>query len=239
MTDENRNDITVNGGGTIAGGSYENVTINGGGNVTGDLVCTNLRINGMGTCAGTVKAATLTVNGTGTFQSSVQAGEMSVNGDATVRRGLGVTDLSVRGNLAVEGGVAAKDLDVKGLLRVGGDITGETVRGEGSLQARDVKVGSLDLTIYGPSKVSNVEADRITLRAPGSFGFFMFFAEKRFTAQSLRASEVWAEYTTANVVSAGNAIIGAESRIGLVQYSGNYSVRDGAQVSEARKVELG
>ncbi len=56
----------------------------------------------------------------------------------------------------------------------------------------------------------------------------IFWADKRFTAESIRASEVWAEHTSANVISAGNATVGRESRIGLVQYSGTYSAIDGA-----------
>ena len=48
-----------------------------------------------------------------------------------------------------------------------------------------------------------------------------------------------AECTTANIVSAGNATIGRESRVGLVQYSGTYSYRDNAQIGEARKMEPG
>lgn len=240
MEDTTRNDVTVNGGGTIAPGTYENVTINGGGTVTGDVVCTALRVNGLGTLKGTVKAATLSVNGTGTFEGAVQAGEMVVNGDASVRAGLGVTRLELRGNLNVDGGIAAGDIELKGVLKAGGDLTLQTLRGEGTVEAQQVKADSFDLAVYGPSRVRSVEANRVTLRAPGSFAdVFMFFTEKAFTAETIRASEVWLEHTVANIVSAGNAIVGRESRIGLVQYSGTYSARDGALVTEARKVEMG
>lgn len=235
MTDV-RNDITVNGGGTIAGGTYENVTINGGGTVTGDLVCTALRVNGMGTCHGSVKAATIAVNGTGTFGGAVQTGELTVNGDASVRAGLGVNTLTVRGNLTVDGGVAARAVELKGFARIAGDFSLEDLRGEGALEALKVTANSFDLAVYGASKVTSLEATRVVLRAPGSLGGLMFFTDKRFTAESIRANEVWAENTTATVVSAGNATIGKESRIGLVQYSGAYSAVDNAAVTEARQV---
>jgi len=234
---ESRNDITVNGGGTIAAGTYEVVTINGGGTVTGDLVCTTLKVNGMGTCKGSVKAATISVNGTGTFEGPVQAGDLTVNGDASVRAGLGVNNLVVKGNLTVDAGVAARSVEVKGFARIAGDLTADEVRGEGALEARDVKVtGGFDLSVYGASKVKSLDAARVVLRAPGSFGAMMFFTEKRFTAESIRGTEVWAEHTSANVVSAGNATIGRESRIGLVQYTGTYALVDNGVVTEARKV---
>lgn len=235
---EQRNDITVNGGGTIAPGTYETVTINGGGTVTGDLTCTALRINGMGTCSGSVKAGSIAVNGTGTFNSSVQASELSINGDASVRGGLGVSRLTVRGNLSVDGGLNLRELELKGVLRTRGNLTAESVRAEGTLDALDVTADSFDLAVYGPSKVRSLDAGRVTLRSGGSFAdVFMFFADKTFTAETIRGSEVWAEQTVANVVSAGNATIGKNSRIGLVHYSGSYSTQDNAQVTEARKVE--
>lgn len=238
MAGEARNDVTVNGAGTVAAGHYENVTINGGGTITGELVCTALRINGAGTCNGSVKAATIAVNGSGTFDEAVQVGEMTVNGNATVRAGLGVSRLAVRGNLTAEGGVAAHDVDLKGMLRTAGDVSTNTLRGEGGLEAGSVKADQFDLTVYGPSKVRTLEANRVTLRAPGSLGAFIgLFTDTRLSAQSIRASEVWAEYTTADAVSAGNATIGRGSRIGTVVYSGTYSAVDDAQVGESRKVE--
>lgn len=236
MGEEVRNDITINGGGTVAAGSYENVTVNGGGTIGGDLVCTTLRINGAATCQGSVKAATLSVNGSGTFNGSVQAGEMNVNGDASVRAGLGVRTLTLRGNLTVEGGIAAHEIDLRGYLRTPGDITADLVRGEGAIEAADLTCETLDLGVYGPSVVRNVQATRVTLRAPRSFAeVFMFFTTKEFKAESIRANEVWLEHTVASTVSAGNATIGAGSRIGLVHYSGTYAKRDDAQVAEERK----
>jgi cytoskeletal protein CcmA (bactofilin family) len=233
---EVRNDITVNGGGTIAPGSYENVTINGGGTVTGDLTCTTLRINGMGTCSGSVKAGTVTVNGSGTFQGTMQVGEMSVNGDASVRAGLGASRLNVRGNMGVDGGVNAHDVDLKGALRMHGDLSCDSFKGEGTVEAADVRADTFDIAVYGPSKVRSIEAGRVTIRSAGSFAdVFMFFTDKRFTAESIRAHEVWIEQTTANVVSAGNATIGRESRIGLVVYSGTYSTQDDGQAAEVRQ----
>lgn len=238
MSEHARNDVTVNGGGTIAAGTYENVTINGGGTVSGDLTCTTLRVNGVGTCQGSVKAATITVNGSGTFNGPVQAGEFTVNGDASVRAGVGANRLFVRGNLTADGGIAARETDLKGRLRTRGDITGDAFRGEGAVEAEAVRVETLDLAVYGPSRVQSVEAKRVTLRAPSSLAdVFMFFTDNRFTAESIRAGEVWVEYATANVVSAGNATVGRESRIGLVHYSGTYSQVDNAQVTEARKAE--
>lgn len=238
MTESTRQNVTISGAGTIGAGAYEIVTVNGGGTISGDITCTSLRINGMGTCKGSVKAADVAVNGTATFEAPVQASEMVVNGDASVRAGLGVGHLVIRGNLAVEGGVAARDVDLKGVLRVAGDLTADTVRAEGSLSANDVRADLFDLAVYSASKVRSVDAGRVTLRAPASFAdVFMFFTDKQFTATSIRGSEVWLEHTVANVVSAGNATIGRDSRIGLVQHSGAYSLADNAVVGEACRVE--
>ena len=163
-----------------------------------------LRVNGVATCVGSVKAATVNVNGTGTFQGPVQVSEMSVNGDASVRAGLGVGNLVVRGNLTVDGGVAARDIELKGVMRVRGDLTTGSLRGEGTLEAGAIRADSFDSWSTVPRRSKSVEASRVTLRAPGSLAAaVMFWADKRFTVESIRASEVWAEHTSANVISAG------------------------------------
>lgn len=237
MTDGARQDITINGGGTVAAGSYETVTINGGGTVTGDIVCTALRINGATTCQGSVKAGSISVNGSGTFNGAVQAGEMSVNGDSSIRGGLGVRALTIRGTLSVDGGVAANAIDMRGRLRTPGDVAVDgAFGGEGAIEARDVKAATIDLGVAGSSVVRNVEADRVTLRSPSDVGsFFAMFTSKEFRAESIRAGEVWLEHTVASVVSAGNATLGTGSRIGLVHYSGTFAKGSDAQVAEERK----
>jgi cytoskeletal protein CcmA (bactofilin family) len=238
MSESARNDVTVNGGGTIAAGAYENVTINGAGTITGDITCTSLRVNGVGTCRGAVKAAKVNTNGTTTFEGPVQVSELTVNGDASIRAGLGVGTLVLRGNLSVDGGINAREIDVKGALRAGGDVTADVFRGEGTVVAGDVHVETFDLAVYGSSKVAHLEAERAVLRAPGSLAeMLMFFSEKQFIAETIRAREAWLEHTVANVVSAGNVTVGRASRIGLVHYSGTYSQVDNALVSEARKAE--
>ncbi len=234
------NDVTVNGGGTIAEGSYGSVTINGAGTVTGDLVCTTLKINGAATFNGDVKAATIGVNGSGTFNRAVQVSDLNVNGDATVRGGLGVTSLAVRGNLKVEGGIAAVDIDIRGLLKTLGDITCETLHGEGSLTAVNVNARSVDMGVYGTSRLGHLEAERVTIRVPNSFAeVIRMFTRKEFNAESIRAREAFLEDTVANVVSAGNVTVGQNSRIGLVQYSGAYATQGNAAVTEARQVTAG
>lgn len=239
MSDGGRSDITINGGGTVAAGTYENVTVNGGGTVSGDIVCTTLRINGAATVNGSVKAATLNVNGSGTFNGPVQVGEMSANGDASVRGGLGVRVLTVRGNLTVDGGIAAGEIDLRGRIKTPADITAEkAVRGEGAVEARDVTAESVDLGVAGPSSVRKVEAQRVTLRSPSDLGgVFALFTTKEFKAETVRASEVWLEHAVVNTVSAGNATIGTGSRIGLVHYSGTFAKGSDALIGEERKAE--
>ena len=238
MNETPRSDVTINGGGSVAAGTYETVTINGGGTITGDIICTALKINGAGTCRGSVQAGTVFVNGTATVDGSVQANEMTVNGDATVRAGIGVGRLVARGNLVADVGIAAHSVELTGVIRCSGDLKADTLRAEGALSASHVAVESFDLAAYGASKITSIEAQRVVVRAPGSLAdVLMFFTDKELTAETIRASEVWLEHTVANVVSAGNATVGRDSRIGLVQYSGSYTLADNGLVSEARRVE--
>lgn len=238
MVDQGRSDITVNGGGTIPAGTYETVTVNGGGTVQGELVCTTLRINGAATCTGDVKAATVYINGSGTFNGHLQALDLTVNGDCGVRGGVGAGTINVRGNVNVDAGVNANVLDLRGFVRTRGDLAIDEIKGDGALEAVNVRCTSLDLGVYGPSDVKSVDGERVILRPPGSFAdVFMFFARKEFRAETITASEVWLSNTAANVVNAGNATLGDGCRIGLVHYSGALLKQPGAVVTEERRAE--
>jgi len=232
-----RNDAIINGGGTLAGGSYETVTINGGGQITGDLIATTLRINGGCTCQGTVRAGTVAVSGAGTFVGSVQAGEMTVNGSARLDGALGVGRLVVKGNATASGGIAAREVELKGVLKTPRDITAERFVGEGAIEAASLVSDLLDIATYGPSKLGAVRCGRIVVREPGPFAeFFALFTSPSFTAETIHADEAWLANTVAHLVSARIVTLAAGSRVGRVEYRETYSPSDRAAVTEVRQV---
>lgn len=239
---EERNDMKINGEGSMAGGTYGAITINGAGSVNGDADATDVRINGAGTINGKLVAQSVTVNGAGTFNGSVQANEMTVNGDASIRDGAGIGRFTVKGNATVGGGLAATELIVRGFLKTAGDCEAESFSGEGGFTIGGLlNAGSVDIKVYGPCKVREIGGEKITVRQPQGFQsftqIFTFWAEKVLETETIEGDEIYLEATTAKTVRGGNVTIGQDCKIDVVEYTGAYSATPGTMVGEARKVE--
>lgn len=240
MSETKRPDTTVNGGGSIGGGTYNDVVINGAGTVTGDIECGVLKVNGAGTCDGNVKATSITVNGSGNFLREVQAGEMTVNGDTSIAMGAGIGRLKVKGRASLGGGLAAHEVDLRGTIKIEGDCSADTFVGEGVFTIGGLlNAGEVHVQIFGPCSVREIGGDKITIAQSrsGLADFVAMFSEKRLHTDSIEADEVWIENTTARVVRGGAVTIGAGCDVQLVEYTGTLNQVADARVGEARKVE--
>ena len=56
MVHQTRNDLRINGNGSISGGKYNDVIINGMGKVDGDIDCIKFRCNGDSKVSGSIKS---------------------------------------------------------------------------------------------------------------------------------------------------------------------------------------
>lgn len=242
MADPIRSDMKINGDGNLSGGTYGALTINGAGTINGDSDATDVRINGAGTINGNLIATSITVNGTGTFNGSVQANEMIVNGDASIRDGAGIGRFSIKGNASVGGGVAAHEVVLRGFLKAGGDCECESFSGEGAFTIGGLlNAGIVDIKVYGTCTAREIGGERVTVRQPQGFQsftqIFTFFAEKRLTADTIEADDIYLEATHAKIVRGKNVTIGQDCRIDIVEYTDAYSAVPGTIVGDARKVE--
>lgn len=242
MADQTRNDMKINGDGSMSGGTYGAITINGAGSVNGDADATEVRINGAGTINGRLVAQTVTVNGAGTFNGSVQAHEMTVNGDASIRDGAGIGRFNIKGNATVGGGVAANELILRGFLKTGGDCEVESFSGEGGFTVTGLlNAGTVDIKVFGPCSAREIGGEKITVRQPPGFQsftqVFTFWAEKRLVVDSVEGDDIYLEATSAKTVRGTNVNIGQDCKIDVVEYASTYTAVPGAMVGEARKVE--
>jgi cytoskeletal protein CcmA (bactofilin family) len=240
MSDTTRPDMTVNGGGSIGAGGYNDVIINGAGTVTGDLDCATLKINGAGTCEGAVKATTLVVNGSGSFLREVQAGEMTINGDASITMGAGIGRLKVKGRASTGGSLAAHEVDLRGTIKVDGDCSADTFVGEGVFTIGGLlNAGVVHVQLYGPCAAREIGGEKVTIAQSrkGLAEFVSMFSEKRLRTDTIEADEIWIENTTARVVRGATVTIGSGCDIMAVEYTDTLNQAPDARVGEARKVE--
>lgn len=235
-----RSDTTVNGGGSIGGGAYENVVINGAGTMSGDIECETMKINGAGTADGNVKATSIVVNGSGSFTRDVQAGELIVNGDTSITQGAGIGRLKIKGRASVGGSLAAHEVDIRGTLKVDGDCSADTFVGEGVFTIGGLlNAGTVHMQLFGPCSAREIGGEQVTITQSrkGLADFVAMFSEKRLHVDTIEADEVWIENTTARTVRGGKVTLGAGCEVSLVEHTGEYTAAPDARVGEARKVE--
>jgi len=244
MADQTRNDMKINGDGSMSGGTYGVVTINGAGSVHGDADATDVRVNGTGTVNGNLVAQCVTVNGSATFNGSVQATELNVNGDTSIRDGAGISRFTIKGNATVGGGIAAHDLNLRGFLKAGADCDAESFSAEGAFTiAGLLNAGIVDIKVYGKCNVREIGGERITIRKAQGFEsitqIFTFWTEKVLETDTIEGDIISLEGTVAKMVRGGDVTIGPDCRIDVVEYAGTYSVAPGSTVGDARKIEAG
>ena len=232
------NDVRMNGGGSVGGGSYDNVTINGTGVLNGDLTAANVRINGSASARGDVSAEAIVVNGTAEFKGSVSARVLDASGSASVGGDLDAGKVHVKGSLSVAGGMKATDVILHGMLEVAGDCQTETLIGDGAFDIGGLlNAGRVEVRIYGPCKARDIGCERIGVKPGRRVAWFRSWMDKRLTADTIEGDAIVLEYTTANVVRGHDVRLGTGCDVALVEYSGTFVRADDAKVGEARKLQ--
>ena len=241
MTNSEGNDVQINGGGTLDGGTYGTVTVNGVGTIRGDVTCETLRVNGAATTTGNVSATTVEINGTTRIDGVLQAQTLTVNGETTLSRGAGVGAVVAKGRLMTFGDLNTRSLDVRGSISITGTASSDTVSIEGIVSADRINATTVEIGLHGPSTVREIEARKVTVgRGTGWAGLKLMtvLGDRKLSSASIAANEVVLELTTATMVRAGNAIVGEGCRIQTLAYSGKLDQRAGAMVTTVQKVDL-
>ncbi len=241
MAGSQGNDVQINGGGAVDGGTYRNVTVNGVGTVRGDIACDVLRVNGAATVNANVRANTIEVNGTARIDGVVEAFTLTVNGEATLAKGAGVTTVLSKGRLSVFGDLNVRSFESHGSVAVTGTLTGEDVVAEGVYSGDRISATTVDLGLHGSSKVREIDARKVSVHAGtgwAGLNILSVFGERRLMAQSIAANVVSIDLTTVDTVRAGNAVIGAGTRIGSLAYTGELQRAEGATIGSVEKIAL-
>ncbi len=194
-------DVQLNGGGTLDSGTYGTVTVNGVASIRGDVACRTLRVNGAATASGELKADTVEVNGTARIDGALQAQNLLVNGETTLSRGAGVGSVVVKGRLTCYGDLNAREVNASGSVSVTGSVSADDIVIEGIVTADRLVAPAVKIGLHGPSSVRAIESRKVTVvRGSGWAGLSVMavLGERRLTADSVAANEVYLDLTTAN-----------------------------------------
>ncbi len=232
------NNVSINGSGTVGGGTYDSVNINGSGRVGGDLICQKMTINGSGSVHGNVRAADhFTINGSGRVTGSItESGKVSMHGSGKVEGSVRCRSFFSAGSAHVDGDCEGEDVTVEGAITVGGLVNGERVQ----------------FKLNGHSKVGSIGGTEIVVeekpggRCGGTVIKFLGFeiynsknGEKHagdMEADTIEGDVITLVNTRANRVSGRIVKIGAGCTIGKLEYTESVEIdRENSTVEEEIK----
>ena len=244
MDEVTRQDMTINGAGTVGGGSFRDIAINGSGVINGDVDCRRLTINGQGSVNGTVTAGTIAIHGSGTLRGVRQADLLEIHGEGTVQEDVGVKALRVNGAASFHGGITAETVEMHGAITVEQDCTSERFTAHGGFVIGGLlNADTIDITLHGTCRAREIGGSTIRV-APATHGLAslnkLFHAllnhTHGLTADLIEGDEIRLEHTIAKVVRGKRITLGAGCAIDMVEYTESFEAATGAKVKEQAKV---
>ncbi len=241
MNEETRQDLTINGAGTVGGGRYRDIRINGSGDITGDVDCRTLTINGAGKVDGTVTGGTVLIRGAGTLGRVQGVETLHMQGGASIEGVAEVKTLRVEGAAKLHGSLTAEEMDIRGAISVHGDCTAERFVTKGGFAIDGLlNADTIDITLHGECRAREIGGSSLCVglsKHPLSKldKLFHAFTDHRLIADTIEGDAVSLEYTTASVVRGKRLVIGPGCAIALAEYSESCEVSPDAQVKQQTK----
>lgn len=244
MDEVNRQNITINGSGTVGGGHYGDIRINGSGVINDEVDCRSLTINGMGSVNGMLTADVVTINGSGTLGRLQHVDKLQINGEGTVQGDAVVKELAVHGSASFHGSVTAEGIAIHGAITVQDDCNAERFAARGGFTIGGLlNADTIEILLHGDCRVREIGGSAISVtQAKGPFSnlnkLFQAFINHPhgLTADTIEGDDLHLEYTTAKVVRGKRITLGPGCEIELVEYTESLEVANDAKVKEQAKV---
>ncbi|MDF2837528.1 MAG: hypothetical protein K0Q63_3168 [Paenibacillus sp.] len=214
---EKLHDLRLVGTSESAGGRFAKLQITGDAKLVGNVACTNFALPGTPSSNGDLKTETLKLTGELRIRGQLQAGGCSGMGDIAADGGMRGEKLSLSGRIRSDGLIEAETLDVRGVVEA----------------EQGINAGQATLRMYGPSRIKEIVGGTITVRKSRGLklkGMLQTDPNTGLTAELIEGDEVYAEYTSAEIVRGTKVKLGPGCEIRRVEY------RDSLQVHEKSSV---
>lgn len=240
MDTKNRGDLVINGFGASNGGQFHVVTLNGFATVNSDVECSEFESNGFGTVNGNVKSDKTQVNGKAKFKGNIEGQSLTIDGTAKVDDNLYVKNLKVSGKASIGGKVKSEEIKIKGLITVGEDCEAEIFKVESQFKIGGLlNADQIYINIYGQCKAKEIGGQTITVKHKGSSiigNLIKPLNKPQLETDLIEGDIIELENTIAKIVRGNQVKIGPNCQIGLVEYTGEFSMDKKAVIAESRKV---
>lgn len=232
-----KNDINIDGIGTISQGGYKNINIDGMGTIQGDIVAESVEINGKGKSLGRIKSKEMNINGllkafddinievnceiNGYFKTSgsFNGRYLKVNGRVDIEKKVNFDKAEIDGELIVSEDFQCGELSLDGRLRVDGLLSGD----------------NLELNISRVNEINEIGGEKLTVkksRKTFNFSFFSIERKARLICNEIEADEIYLENTYCQVVRGRNIEIGPGCDIKRIEYTGTLKESAKSKINE-------
>lgn len=232
-------DFTVAGSGTTSGGVYNNVRIMGSGHVRGDLDCKQFSVSGSCRIDGNVKAEKASIAGSAHVEGDMLVETVKISGTLHIDGALNGGEIKVSGSSDL-GSIKVDRLKLSGSIKVSGDVSADAIEADGYFKVGGMmNADTMDIRLMRLSTANELGGGTISVKREERFHHLLFSigmlaGDFIFESDVIEGDDVYLEYVKANVVRGGKVKLGRGCKIGLVEYTEDFT-NDGSDVKESRK----
>ncbi len=240
MTTLSKDNLTINGSGASAGGTFNKVTLNGSGKIQSDIICNKFECNGTGTVNGDLRAQTIRINGIGKLNGAVYSTEsLQIDGKGQIEKDVTIKTMTVNGLATIGGPIKGQTLEINGKATVQKDCEVEFFKAQGIFKIYGLlNAEQIDVQVHGNCQVDEMGGQeiRVKVRRHRFFKFLEKFWPAQLQTRLIEGTTIDLEATHAKVVRGEHVVIGADCEIDLVEYTGSLKTSPDAKIGEAKHV---
>ncbi|MFK0524672.1 hypothetical protein ACINKY_20960 [Paenibacillus illinoisensis] len=212
---DKRNDISIIGEGSSAGGVYGKVKVVGDSSFNNDLYCDQFKCTGTSVIYGSLESNDIKITGTLTLTERV-VGPEDESGSGVSSLHAKAEKMKVVGEFHLPGDCQAENIKLNGRFTVGGMLTAE----------------QMTLKIMGPSEAREIGGSIISVKSGRGKLLEGLFSSNQsiLKANMIEGDDIELENTVAEVVRGDKIKIGPCCRIGTVEYRSSLQIHSQSEV---------
>ncbi|NUU74851.1 hypothetical protein [Paenibacillus xylanilyticus] len=220
---DKKNDISIIGEGSSAGGAYGKVKVVGDSTFNDNLFCEQFKCTGTSVIYGSLESTDIKITGTLTLTERA-AGYESEGGNPVSGLHAKAEKMKVVGEIHLSGDCQAENFKLNGRFTIAGMLSAE----------------QMTIKVMGPSEVREIGGSIISVKSGrGKLLEGLFTGNQSIlTANLIEGDEIELENTVAEVVRGDEIKIGPGCRIGTVEYNSSLQIHSQSEVLVQRNRSL-
>lgn len=224
-------DMRIAGTGKIPEGEYNKIKLSGSTRLFGLVKCASFSSAGTSRGESIECNGELRVSGKSAFFGNAKAKIIRVSGSFSCGGETEAEEISIYGKAKCVKSVKCKSIKVFGSLSTEGDIHAESVKAAGAVNCGSINSEIIEIQTDKSMNIGKMSGRKITVGRKR----ISILLKRRLTASSIEGDEIFLEYVTCPFVKGRSVKIGKGCKIGLVQYSEEFSASPKAKIENTEK----